>query len=442
MRLLGLDVGSSSVKAAILEQAQGGPRFLTPIARAAFPTHFEDQRDGARAEVNPQILLRAISRAATDLGSISRSVDFVALSVMSPAWVAMDRSGKPLTAIITHQDRRSIDVARRLARELGRDALRIAGNLPFPGGISCTTAAWFAEHHPALFRRADLIGHLNTFLLRQFTGQRAIDLSNASFTGLFETLKLGAWSPRLCKAAGVKLNQLPEIFPANRIVGPILPAAARMLHVPVGTPMLCGLIDTSAAMLATGAAVGQLLNVSGSTDVLGLCTDRPRPHECLLTRALGVGKLWMSVGTLAAAGSSLDWIRREMFRDLLEAKFFSHLNRLLRGKQTTAVRFDPYLAGERVSIEQKTAAFSNLTLATTRDDLLLGVANGLAAASAARLDLLHSRGTPIRPRVVVSGGAARALRDILYRDWPARYTFIQQEELTLRGLAMLHPEIA
>ena len=59
----------------------------------------------------------------------------------------------------------------------------------------------------------------------------------------------------------------------------------------------------SAAMLLTGAKPGQLLNVCGSTDVLGLCTDRPRPHEKVLTRALGIGDRWMSVCTLAAAAN-------------------------------------------------------------------------------------------------------------------------------------------
>ena len=55
--------------------------------------------------------------------------------------------------------------------------------------------------------------------------------------------------------------------------------------------------------ILAGANPGQLLNVCGSTDVLALCVNRPRPHEKLITRALGVGKRWLSVSTLAAGGS-------------------------------------------------------------------------------------------------------------------------------------------
>src|ERR1700683_4987489 len=156
MNLLGLDVGSSSVKAGIVRAG----RIVGKIARSSYPTEFE----GPIAQVDPNDILKAIARAIHQLGKAARSVEAVGLSVMSPAWVAMDRRGKPLTAVVTHQDRRSIAIARKLERRVGaRRYLSIAGNLPFPGGISCTTAAWFLANQPAVMRRADLMGHLNTF---------------------------------------------------------------------------------------------------------------------------------------------------------------------------------------------------------------------------------------------------------------------------------------
>src|SRR5207253_1647384 len=105
----------------------------------------------------------------------------------------------------------------------------------------------------------------------------------------------------------------------------------------------------------TGAPPGQLLNVCGSTDVLALCTDRARPHERLLTRALGIGRRWMSVSTIAAAGSSLLWARQQLFPDLSPARFSTLVNKLAkqRSRDTGGVTFEPYLAGERTSIEQR-----------------------------------------------------------------------------------------
>src|SRR4051812_35010916 len=98
MTLLGLDIGSSSVKAGLLR----GTRVVGPIGRASFATRY----DGPRAEVEPEHLLHAVARAIHELGPGAKKVDAVALSVMAPAWVALDKRGKPLTPIVTHQDRR------------------------------------------------------------------------------------------------------------------------------------------------------------------------------------------------------------------------------------------------------------------------------------------------------------------------------------------------
>jgi sugar (pentulose or hexulose) kinase len=103
------------------------------------------------------------------------------------------------------------------------------------------------------------------------------------------------------------------------------------------------------------------------------------------------------------------------------------------------VIFEPYLAGERTSIDQKYGAFEGLTLATTREDMLAAVIDALAKASGQRLVLLKSTGAKILPHVITSGGAARSLHSVLHRDWPGKWTFTAQEEASLRGLSMVDP---
>ena len=264
----------------------------------------------ACAEVRADDILHALADAIHRLRGTAKKPDVLALSVMSPAWLAMDKTGKALTPIVTHQDRRSIAIAHEIESRIGkRQHLNIAGNRPFPGGISSTTFVWFRRNHPGLMKKADLVGHLNTMLHRVLTGQRVIDPSNASFTGLYETVKQGGWNPTLCEAVGINANVLPEIHPANEVVGNITAGAAAHFGLPAGLPVITGMVDTSAAMIYAGTSPGQLLNVAGSTDVLALCCARPHPSENLLCRALGIGSRWMSVATLAAAGSSITWIK-------------------------------------------------------------------------------------------------------------------------------------
>jgi xylulokinase len=434
MTILGLDIGSSSVKAGIVQNG----RIIGELSRDTYPTHY----DGPKVEVDPQKVLKAITKAIHELGPACRKVDAIGLSVMAPAWLAMDRAGKPLTCLITHQDRRSVQIAHELENRVGiKRFLQIAGNRPFPGGISITTLAWYVKHEPQIIRKADLIGHLNTFIHRQFSGSRVIDPSNASFTGLYETIKQGTWSNELCKAAGITKSKLPQIYESNQIPGKITPAAAHKFGLTEGTPIMAGMIDTSAALMLFGPSVGQLINVSGSTDVLSLCTNHPRPDPKLLTRALGIGKLWLSVGTLATAGSAIVWAREQLFPDLSTNAFYALVTKLARKKPTdvTPVIFEPYLAGERTSIDQKYASFSNLKLATTREDMLESIIDALAKASGARLTLLKSRGIKIKRTVFTSGGAARSLHEVLYRDWPGQWRFKSEQEASLRGLSRLIP---
>lgn len=432
MNLFGIDIGSSSVKAAVLRDG----KIAGKIVRAAFPTRYE----GPRVEVDSLVVLKAVKNAIGQIGGAAKKVDVIGLSVMAPSWVAMDANGDALTPIITHQDRRSVEIALQLEQRVGKERhLQLAGNRPFPGGISSTTWAWYRQNQPRVLQKADLVGHLNTFLHRRMTGCRVVDPSNASFMGLYCTLDQSGWSDELCEAAGVSPKLLPEVRSADEAPGTITADAARQFGLTHGTPMMVGMMDTSAALLLTGAKIGQLMNVCGSTDVLALCTDRPNPHEKLLTRALGVGRKWMSVSTLAAAGSALSWAKDQFFADWTVEKFRKEMKKLAAKPVESGVRFEPYLAGERASIEQKQGAFTGLTLSTTRREMLGAIIESLARASAARLSLLKENQTKMLRNVVVSGGVQGGLDKVLHRDWPGQWTFKTEMEATLRGLGSLTP---
>jgi xylulokinase len=432
--VLGLDIGSSSVIAGILR----GSKVACESPRAFFRSRCE----GPKVEVDPDELLRAVRAAIASLGGQAMKVDAIHLAVMCPAWVALDRKGQALTPIVTHQDRRSVVQAQALEAKFGKNRhLQLCGCRPFPGGISSTTWSWYLEHQPQRLRRADLVGHLNTFLHRRMTGARVTDPSNASFTGLYRTLKLDGWSEELCANLGVSRSLLPEVLEADRIGGLITPEAARAFGLRAGTPMLVGLMDGSAGMLLAGAKVGQLFNVCGSTDVLALCTDQPKPHERLLTRALGVQGKWLQVSTLAAAASAIYWVRDQCYQSMPIKEFQAEFRRLSRvgPKAAGSVRFEPYMAGERTSIEQRTGAFTGLTLASTRTQMLSAVIEGLTRASAERLPVLAGCGTKLLHTVAVSGGSDR-LDQLMHRDWPGNWTFRAVTDATMRGLAMLTPK--
>jgi sugar (pentulose or hexulose) kinase len=471
---LAIDVGSSSVKAGVLL----GATPVGVIAREPFATQYDASPQGgagARSEVRADDVLRAVSRAARAAvrSAVGKPVDVVALSCMSPSWVAIDKWGDALTPIITHQDRRAIQEARDIERGAGRrQVLAVTGNRPVPGGISSTTAAWFARHEKDVMRRARFVGHLQTLLLARWTGVAAMDPGNASFTGLWRTCENRIptdgstnWEPGLLDLVGLRADQMPRVLPGDAVVGSASPAAARELGVRSGTPILTGVIDTSAAFILAGARPGMLVNASGSTDALGVILDAPAPSPQYLTRALGVGENWVAIATLPAAGSALIWARATLFADLTDKNFFALARQLgdelsalprrrahqshARGARdpspaddTAPVSFDLDLAGSRVSVEQPTGAFRNLRLSTTREEMLAAVISALADRSAERVDWLRQAAGKLRREVLRTGGTSALLADVLYARWPGRWQFADVPEATLLGVGQMaagHP---
>lgn len=425
--LLAIDIGSSSVKAAMLEGV------------AAFKTdHAAD-----RAEVPVERIDHAIRQAVGRLDLSQASA--VALTGMGPAWLAMDERGEALTNAITHQDRRSLQQARRIESVVGRERhLHLAGNRPTPGGISSTTAAWFAEQTDVIDRAA-MLGHLPTYLLHKLTGVWTIDPSNAGFTGLMDISTLD-WCEELCAAAGVPMDKLPPIASWQR-----LPAAEsdsgsaagsrcyatrhNPLNIPPGLPIFGGLLDGSCPVLLAGARPGTLIRSVGSTDVLALCTDRPMPRDGLLCRPLGAKNLWLSVATLSSAGSTLAWARRMLFASTTDTGFHDLCRKALERPETN-VRFDPRLAGDRQGVEQPTGGWLGLTLSAERLDLLRAVLVSLRESAEERFDRLRALGLPMSDTLHLTGGAS-GLANLDPPHLPGIRRIVPLEDATLRGLRNL-----
>ena len=422
--ILALDIGSSSVKAAVLD----GTEIVGAVASAEFVTEYA----GDRAEVPVERIDAAIKSA---VGKLNFSqIDAVGLTGMGPAWVAMDERGDALTPVVTHQDRRSLEQARRIEAKVGRERhLRLSGNRPTPGGISSTVAAWFADGG----LRPARMGHLPTYLMRRLTGAWAIDPSNAGFTGLMD-VSTGDWSSKLSEAANVNIGSLPPIVDAAEIVGNTI---ANDYGIPAGLPMFGGYVDGSGPILLTGGGVGTLVHVAGSTDVLAACLGRPTPREGLLCRPLGTGGKWVSAATQAAGAAGLDWARRL----LGDGDDFAAVLSEALDRDPPTCTFRPHLAGDRQSVEQPTGGFDGLTLAHGRLDLLAAVARALVADHADRLARLltaaESAGATVRPIVVTTGGG-ELLAGPCRAAWPARpdgepWRFEAVDQATLRGLGML-----
>ncbi len=430
MRVLTLDIGSSSVKGAVWD----GRRFLHRVR-----VEFQTRLDSARAEVDAKELQHAVMGAGKEAAG-AHSVDAVAFCVFSPGVVVIDRHGRARTAVITHADRRSTHISQALVRERPKKWwLDHTGNLPYPGGIGSSTLAYLRQQRASVFGRKYRVGQASSLIGSWLTREWVIDPSQAMFLGLWD-IRNREWSKEVCKVVGVDVVALPQVRFADDVVGKLAKDTARTWGLTEGLPVIGGFVDTSASILATGMRQGQIVHSVGSTEVMAMCVASPTPQEGILTRPIGVGNIfhdrWLAVRTQAAAGSALDWVRQTMFAELEDRAWSRVVKRVAADQNAGRVTCDASFTGQRVSIDQSEgAAFAGVRLSTTREEMLAAVIRALVQFSVGSHRRLAELCPPLK-NVYVSGGAS-PLANAMHREWPGKHDFQRLPGDNLTGLVIL-----
>ncbi len=428
MRILALDVGTSSVKAAVLDVATAAP--VGPVAHVPYAL---DHPTPDAAEVPAPRLWGAVAGAAREAARAGPSVEAVGMSVLTPALVLLDRAGRPLLPIWTHLDRRARPAARQVWATVGPEFLQTTGNRPLPGGITALCFRQQLQQDPYLAETTKSYLHVNGWLAHHMTGERAFDRGNACFTGLYGTLTDRTWSERWCDYFEVDRDWLPPVLSGDATVGTLRPGVAAELGVPAGLPVKLGAADTTTAMLAAGMGPGDLLHVVGTTQVLAVFTDNPRPSTRHLTRQFGVGDAFIHTSHNPVGGAALEWIRTLCFQDQPETAFYERTIPEARGRTTRVVLDPPYLGGDRLEIEACRAAFRDLTLAADRVDLVAAILQAMQRGHREALASLQV-GERFR-RVFLTGGAAEVVHQLLPGYEGASVAVL--DEGSLRGVARL-----
>lgn len=430
--ILAIDVGTQSLRASIID-----PR-LCLLERRQIPYSVE-VKSGNQVEIDAEVLWQALARACTGLTQKAR-VGAVSLSTLCPSLLAMAGDGTPLSNVILHLDRRSYAQAKWILSRIEEERfLQIAGNLPVPGGISVTSLLWIRDHFPEIyFKKEVCFGHAVTFFCKRLTDRFVIDPSNASFTGLFDTVGYGDWDDRLLDPLGIEKQKLPEVMLSASVAGELAASSARLLGLPKSIPVVIGANDTTCSAVGAGLLnQGDMLNTSGTVEILVLCLEKPVVSRNHLLRTHAYPGKWLAMRTVGAGGASIEWFRKNFCQDMSKNQFYDvYLADILSEGRRPKTRFHPYLTGDRNKIKQRTGSFTRLTLDSTREDLLLALVHGIISYQIESISEWKKTGT-LSPRICHVGGGASdaytAYKQRLFKD----YEFVQLGETTLVGAAIL-----
>lgn len=412
--LLGIDVGTSAVKAALVD-LQGN---LQAVGEAAYPLHHvrpawveQDPEDWWRATCE------AIRRALAAVTDGEERVLGLAVSSQAPALLALDHSGKPLRPAIIWMDRRATAEAEELAREFGAGEIhRITGNRPDAFFVA-PRLRWMRKHEPNLFRQARRFVQINGYINYRLTGTLTMDPVHAVLLQLRDYAS-GEWSASLCNACGVTPEQFPRVAPGHEAQGEVTREAATATGLRAGTAVMVGTVDGSAAALEAGVVEpGVAAEMTGTSTVFLLPNKQGLTEPALIAMPHAVPGVHLLLGAMVASGASLRWFRDRLGQPETEAgsrcgadSFDSLTARASEaGIGSDGVVFLPYMMGERSPIWNTNArgVFFGLSLATSKGAMARSILEGAAFALRHNMEVALGAGAEIH-EVRTIGGCSRS----------------------------------
>lgn len=407
MSLIGIDVGSSSVKAAAYSEEA---RFLGEASHDLTPIHPEP----GLWETDPEDIWKATTASMRSLMTQdslrSDPPKAIAISASGRENFLADSDGTPLSNGVMGADIRGAEF----------EIPPIGSPTPEPWSLSCGhlrermdpvfRLQWWRKYHPEIVRRARYFFGWMDFLVFRMTGRICADRSSASLYMLYDLPSMG-WDPKRVAESGMGNDMLPEIPPWGTVVGTLKAEVAEAWGVPPDVKVAQGCMDLNCAAYGAGVhEVGTVCLVSGSYENVLVPTDK-LPTAGMLLKGLSVVahpcRTGLSVIAVHPTGSAvLNWIR-----DLVGISIEDMESALgAAGPAPAPVMAVPYLSGSMAYWEggrKARGGLIGLTLATSRADLVQAFMESIAYDTANTLSMMSDEGIEIS-RIRITGGGARS----------------------------------
>lgn len=371
--LLGLDVGSTVVKAVLFDlrgREIAADEATVPVDRP-YPGWVERDAD-ATWRAAATVLRRTVRGQAARIAAVG-------VTGCGNGAVLLDRSGRPIRAGILSSDTRAAGFLKPADEHRGQQAY--AGQLP-------VLLAWLRDHEPAVARRLASAVFWKDFVRARLTGIVCSDFTDAGAAGL---LDFPARRLRRRRAG------LPPLRESLASAGSVTAAASASTGLQTGTPVFTGCIDCEAAALGSGVhAPGEVSVVAGTWSINQAYVSRPpRPgRHFLVNQSVEPGR-WLVLEGSPSSAANFDWARRVLGGDLDAERAVSAAVRAPR----TGLLFLP-------QVPTGHGVFVGLDSGHERGGLLRAVMEGIVFAHRAHLDQLRASVGRVR-RVTLAGGAAR-----------------------------------
>src|SRR6266478_1457500 len=452
--VLGIDIGTGGTRALIMDEKG---KILASATEEHEP--FASPKIGW-AEQQPEDWWRAAGlaiRKALALGKLhAQQIACVGFSGQMHGAVMLDGSGEVVRPALIWCDVRTGKQCKELTAKIGSDRLiQLTCNPALPN-FTLTKFLWTRENEPENWSRVRSVMLPKDYVRLRLTGDRAIDMADASGTLMLDVARR-RWSDEVLQAARIDDLLLPQLFESPEICGKVSAAGAAATGLQQGTPVVTGAGDQAAGAVGMGiVAPGAVSATIGTSGVVFAATDRPsldkrgRVH----TFCHAVPGRWHVMGVTQAAGLSLRWFRDRFGvarrpnsaatpvgtdqetdpYDLLCAEAAE------APPGSDGVLWAPYLMGERTPHldPHARAALVGLTASHTRAHIVRAILEGVAFSLRDTLTIFAEMNVPVET-IRLGGGGARAplWRQIQADVYGRAVEILAAEEGAAYGAALL-----
>ncbi len=413
MITLGIDLGTSGVKALLLEDGQQRAVASAPLAvsRPHPGWSEQDPADWWRATCDCLDALKAEHPRAL------AAVRAIGLSGQMHGATLLAADGATLRPCMLWNDGRSAAQCEQLeAPALG---LRQRTGNPAMPGFTAPKLLWVREHEPEVFARLAKVLLPKAWLRWRLCGEFAEDMSDASGT-LWLDVGARAWSAPLLAACGLDERHMPRLVEGNAPTGRLRQEWVSRWGFEQAPVLAGGAGDNAAGAIGVGAvAPGDAFLSLGTSGVLWATTAgfAPAPERGVHAFCHALPGTWHQMGVMLSAAASLAWWAGVTGCD--EATLLREVEDA-GAAGDGACWFAPYLSGERTphNDAQVRGGFLHLSGGTRRADMTRALIDGVAYAFRDMRDALAAAGTRINEADLIGGGArsdiwSQTLADVL-----------------------------
>jgi xylulokinase len=301
------------------------------------------------------------------------------------------------------------------------------------------------ENEPDNWKRVRSVMLPKDYVRYQLTGDRAIDVADASGTLLLDVTHR-RWSREMLQAAEIDQALLPALYESPDICGKVTTRAAAATGLKAGTPVVAGAGDQAAGATGMGIVTpGAVSATIGTSGVVFAATDAPA-LDCqgrLHTFCHAVPGRWHVMGVTQAAGLSLRWFRDQFARACDDGR--DPYERLTEEAAVAppgcnGLLWTPYLMGERTPHLDSCArgALVGLTASHTRAHVIRAILEGVAFSLRDTFTIFSEMNVPVKSVRLGGGGARSTLwRQIQADVYGQEVDMVEAEEGSAYGAALL-----